>query len=125
MAHPRKLRFGIQTNKADSGPAWAELARKVEGLGYSSLFIPDHFGDQLAPLPALMAAADATTELRVGALVLDNDFRLPVVLAKELASLDVVTGGRTEIGIGAGWMRTDYDQSGMPYDRPGVRIDRL
>src|SRR4051794_9524753 len=125
MPHDRKFRFGVQLATAPDGESWKALARKAEDLGFSTLFIPDHFGDQLAPLPALMAAADATTSLRVGALVLDNDFRHPVVLAKELASLDVLTGGRTEIGIGAGWMRTDYDQSGMPYDRPGVRIDRL
>src|SRR3954452_5801741 len=125
MAHPRKLRFGIQTNKADSGPAWAELARKVEGLGYSSLFLPDHFGDQLAPLPAMMAAAAATTTLRVGALVFDNDYKHPVVLAKELATIDRLSGGRVEIGLGAGWMRTDYEQSGIPYDAPSVRVDRF
>src|SRR3954471_2170984 len=125
MAHPRKLRFGIQTNKADSGPAWAELARKGEGLGYSTLFLPDHFGDQLAPLPAMMAAADATTTLRVGSLVHDNDYKHPVVLAKEIATVDVLSGGRVEFGIGAGWMNTDYAQSGIPKDRDGVRIARM
>ena len=72
-----------------------------------------------------MAAADATTDLRVGALVFDNDYRHPVVLAKEIATLDVLSGGRLELGLGAGWMRTDYEQSGIPYDPPGVRIDRM
>ena len=87
--------------------------------------MPDHFGDQLAPMPALMAAADATTTLRVGALVFDNDYKHPVVLAKELATIDLLSGGRVEFGIGAGWMITDYEQAGMPYDPPGVRIDRF
>ena len=72
-----------------------------------------------------MAAADATTTLRVGALVLDNDYKHPVVLAKELATIDLLSDGRLEIGIGAGWMRADYESSGIPYDAPGVRIDRF
>ena len=85
MTHARKFRFGVQAPSAPSGAAWASLARKVEDLGYSSLMIPDHFGDQLAPIPALTAAATATTTLRVGALVFDNDYRHPVLLAKEAA----------------------------------------
>jgi probable F420-dependent oxidoreductase len=87
--------------------------------------MPDHFSEQLAPVPALMSAADATTRLRVGALVWDNDYKHPVVLAKELATMDLLSDGRLEIGIGAGWMITDYEQSGISYDRAGVRIDRL
>jgi len=87
--------------------------------------MPDHFDDQLAPVPALMAAASATKNLRIGALVWDNDYKHPVVLAKELATLDLLSDGRLEIGIGAGWMATDYVQSGIQYDRPGVRIDRF
>jgi probable F420-dependent oxidoreductase len=125
MAHPRRFRFGIQLHTAPSGEAWAELARKAEGLGYSTLFLPDHFGEQLAPVPAMMAAADATTDLRVGALVFDNDYKHPVVLAKEVATMDVLSGGRVELGIGAGWMKSDYDQSGIPYDPPGVRVSRM
>ncbi len=89
------------------------------------LTMPDHFTDQLAPVPALMAAADATTSLRVGALVWDNDYKHPVVLAKELATIDVLSEGRLEIGLGAGWMISDYEQSGIAYDKPGVRIDRF
>jgi probable F420-dependent oxidoreductase len=123
--HPRRFRFGIQLSSAPSGPAWADLARKAEDLGYDTLFMPDHFGDQLGPVPALMAAADATTELKVGALVLDNDFKHPVVLAKELATIDVLSGGRLIVGIGAGWMQSDYDQSGIPMDPPGVRVSRM
>ena len=87
--------------------------------------MPDHFGEQLAPVPALMTAADATTSLRIGALVWDNDYKHPVVLAKELATMDVLSEGRVEIGIGAGWMISDYDESGIPYDSPKVRIDRF
>jgi probable F420-dependent oxidoreductase len=122
---PRPFRFGVQANRSADAASWKELARRVEGAGYSVLTMPDHFTDQFAPVPALMAAADATTVLRVGALVWDNDYRHPVVLAKELATLDVLSHGRLEIGLGAGWMISDYEQSGMPYDAAGVRIDRM
>ncbi len=125
MAHPRRFRFGVQTHNATSGDEWAQIARRAEDLGYSTLFMPDHFGDQLAPVPALMAAAAATTGLRVGSLVLDNDYKHPLVLAKELATIDVLSGGRLEVGLGAGWMATDYEQSGIAYDPPGVRVDRF
>ena len=87
--------------------------------------MPDHFTDQLAPVPALMAAAAATTTLRIGALVWDNDYKHPVVLAKELATMDLLSEGRLEIGLGAGWMISDYEQAGMPYDPAPVRIDRF
>ena len=123
MAHT--FRFGLQTSRAATAEEWAAKARRIEELGFSTLFIPDHFEDQLAPVPALMAAADATSTLRVGTMVLDNDYRHPLVLAKELATLDVLSGGRLEAGIGAGWMRSDYDQSGITFDTPGVRIERL
>ncbi|MEO7556009.1 MAG: TIGR03621 family F420-dependent LLM class oxidoreductase [Acidimicrobiales bacterium] len=125
MAAPRPFRFGMQLSNASAGDEWRSLARQAEDLGYSTLFLPDHFGDQLAPLPAMMAAADATTTLRVGALVHDNDYKHPVVLAKEIATVDVLSGGRVEFGIGAGWMNTDYEQSGIPKDRDGVRIARM
>lgn len=125
MAHPRRFRFGIQVSTAPSGQAWTELARRVEDLGYSTLFMPDHFGDQLAPVPALAAAAAVTTDLRVGALVFDNDYRHPLVLAKELATIDLLSAGRLEVGLGAGWMKSDYDASGIPFDEPKVRVDRF
>ena len=125
MSHPRPFRFGIQASTAADGTSWSDLARRVEDLGFSALFMPDHFGPQLAPIPALAMAAAVTTTLRIGGLVLDNDYKHPVVLAKELATLDVLSGGRLEVGLGAGWMRTDYEQSGIPYDTPGVRIDRM
>jgi probable F420-dependent oxidoreductase len=97
----------------------------VESLGYSTLSIPDHFGDQLGPIAALMAAADATTTLRVGSLVFDNDYRHPVVLAKEAATLDLLSDGRLDFGLGAGWLASDYEQAGIPFDPPGIRIDRM
>ncbi len=122
----RPFRFGIQAKSAPPAAAeWVELARRVEGNGYSTLGLPDHFDDQLAPVPALQCAADATSTLRLGALVYDNDYKHPIVLAKELATMDVLSDGRVQIGLGAGWTATDYEQSGIPYDPPGVRISRM
>ncbi|HEY2214872.1 MAG TPA: TIGR03621 family F420-dependent LLM class oxidoreductase, partial [Acidimicrobiales bacterium] len=119
------FRFAVQVSQAASPAAWRDLARKTEDLGYSTLYIPDHLDDQWAPMIALTVAAEATTTLRVGTLVLDNDFRHPVILAKEAATMDVVTGGRFEFGMGAGWMSTDYQQSGIAMDPAPVRIARL
>jgi probable F420-dependent oxidoreductase len=121
----RPFRFGVQANGTGSRQDWVDLARRVEANGYSTLTMPDHFTGQLAPVPALQCAADATTTLRLGALVYDNDYKHPVVLAKELATMDVLSDGRVEIGLGAGWMVTDYAQSGIPYDPPGIRVGRL
>jgi probable F420-dependent oxidoreductase len=121
----KPFRFGAQVSNARSRDAWVDKARKLEDLGYSTMFMPDHFDEQLAPTPALMAAADATSTLRIGSLVYDNDFRHPIVLAKEAATLDVLSGGRLEFGLGAGWLRTDYEQSGIAYDTPATRIDRM
>lgn len=100
-------------------------AKRAEELGFSAVSLPDHFTDQAAPLIGLTAAAMATTTLRVLPLVLANDYREPLVLAKELATLDAVSGGRLDFGIGAGWMLTDYEQGGIDYDSPGTRIRRL
>jgi len=119
------FRFGVQLSKADSGAAWRDTVRKIEGLGYSTMFIPDHFEDQYGPLVALTVAAEATTTLRVGSLVFGNDYRHPVVLAKEIATLDLFSEGRVEFGLGAGWMTSDYEQSGMAEDAAGVRITRM
>jgi probable F420-dependent oxidoreductase len=121
----RLFRFGVTVPSVSAGSAWAEKARRVERLGFSVLAVPDHFRDQLAPVPALTAAALATTRLRVGSLVFCNDFRHPVVLAKEAATLDVLSGGRFELGLGAGWLRAEYDQAGIRFDAPGTRIERL
>src|ERR1019366_10488454 len=119
------FRFAVQVSNAVSADAWRALARKAEDLGYSTLYIPDHLDDQWAPLIALTVAAEATSTLRVGTLVLDNDFRHPVVLAKEAATLDLVTDGRFELGMGAGWMRSDYEASGIPMEPAAVRIAKL
>jgi len=121
----RPFRFGVQLTGAPDGGGWAETARQLETLGYAVATMPDHFTGQFAPMPALQAVLDATTTLRAGALVFDNDYKHPAILAKELATMDVLSDGRVEIGLGAGWMVSDYEQLGLPYDRPGVRIDRF
>src|SRR6476660_2201162 len=121
----KPFRFGVQISKAASAAAWRDKARKLEDLGYSTLFMPDHFGEELAPLPAIAMAAAYTTTLRIGSLVFDNDYKHPAILAKEAATIDLLSDGRLELGVGAGWMRTDYDQLGLPYDSPAVRVDRF
>jgi probable F420-dependent oxidoreductase len=115
----------VEEHRAASAHEWREKARRIESLGYSTLYLPDHFGDQLSPIAGLMAAADATTRLRVGSLVFDNDYRHPVVLAKEAATLDLLSDGRLDFGLGAGWMSSDYEQTGIPLDSPGTRIERM
>jgi probable F420-dependent oxidoreductase len=121
----RPFRFGVTAPTPSGGTDLAERARRVEHLGYSTLVVPDHFRDHLAPVPALTAAALATTRLRVGSLVFSNDFRHPAVLAKEAATIDVLSGGRFELGLGAGWLREEYDQTGIRFDAPGTRVERL
>src|SRR5690242_19117371 len=121
----RPFRFSVQDHTAENASQWRARARAVESMGYSTLYVPDHFGDQVGPIASLMAAAAATTTLRIGALVFDNDYRHPVVLAKEASTLDLLSDGRLDFGIGAGWMITDYEQSGIPYDSPGTRIERM
>jgi probable F420-dependent oxidoreductase len=121
----KPFRFGVQVAHAASASEWRDKARKLEDLGFSTLFMPDHFGDELAPMPAIAMAAAHTTTLRVGSLVLDNDYKHPAILAKEAATIDLLSDGRLDLGLGAGWMRTDYDQLGLPYDPPAVRVDRF
>jgi probable F420-dependent oxidoreductase len=125
MGKPRSFRFAVQEHRAPSAKAWKDKARQVESLGYAALYLPDHFTVQMGPIAALMAAADATTRLRVGSLVFDNDYRHPVVLAKEAATLDLLSDGRFDLGLGAGWMASDYEQAGIPFDSPGMRISRM
>jgi probable F420-dependent oxidoreductase len=126
VAHDRKFRFGVQVSTASSADDWRDKARKMEDLGYSTLFMPDHFIDtDFAPMVAIGVAAAHTTTLRVGHLVLGNDYKHPAVVAKEAATVDVLSGGRHEFGLGAGWMQTDYDALGLPYDPPGTRVERL
>ena len=125
MAAQRTFRFAVQEHGGANAADWRERARRAETLGYSALYLPDHFTDQPGPIAALMAAAGATTALRVGSLVFDNDYRHPVVLAKEAATLDVLSDGRFDFGLGAGWQKSDYDRSGIAYDSAGVRIERM
>ncbi len=121
----RPFRFSVQHHAASDGNAWRDLARKTEDLGYTTLYLPDHFGDQWSPTIALTIAAEVTQSLRVGALVYDVDYRHPITQAKEVATLDVAFPGRVIFGFGAGWMKTDYDESGIAYDSPGTRINRM
>jgi len=100
-------------------------ARRAEDVGYQALLVPDHLGRQLSPIAALSAAAAVTSRLRIGAYVFANDFRHPLMLAREAATLDLLSNGRFELGLGAGWRTDDYRQLGYDYARPGRRIDRL
>jgi probable F420-dependent oxidoreductase len=121
----RPFRFAVETHGPLFGRSWADTVRELEGLGYSSLFVPDHFDEGLGPLAAMASAAAVTSTLKVGALVLDCDYRHPAVVARELATIDLLSEGRLEVGLGAGWKKTDYEHSGIPMDRPGVRVDRM
>ena len=123
--HPRRFRFGVEMQGPFPGMSWADSAREVEAIGYSTLFVPDHFHQGWGPIAGMATAAAATTSLIVAPLVLACDFRHPAVLARELASIDVLSGGRLEIGLGAGYNELDYSRSGIPMDSPGIRVDRL
>ena len=125
MPGQRPFRFGVAAVSARSGREWLEFARRVEALGFATLLAPDHFGDHLAPISAISFAAAATTRLRVGSFVFANDFRHPVVLAKEAATLDLLSDGRLELGLGAGWKKEEYDQAGLAFDPPASRVARL
>jgi probable F420-dependent oxidoreductase len=120
--HP--FRFGLQCSTLPAD-GWAARARRIEELGFSTLFCPDHFSKQWDPTVLLAGAAAVTTRLRVGTLVYGVDYRHPVVYAKQAASLHLLSGGRHEFGLGAGWMETDYREAGLRYDSPGTRIERL
>src|SRR3989454_2741688 len=119
------FRFGVNVGRATSRAAWAEKARKCEDLGYSVLTVPDHLTDLLAPLPALVSAAEATKSLRVGTNVLNNDLRHPVLVAREAATVDLLTEGRFQLGLGAGHMKSEYDQIGLGFEPGGTRVERL
>lgn len=122
MARP--FRFGVQLQSLPL-PGWADRLRLIESLGYSSVLWPDHFGTQWDPVAGQAAAAAATERLNIGSLVYGVDYRHPVVMAKAAATIHLISGGRHEFGLGAGWMETDYEQAGMTYDRASVRIERL
>ncbi len=125
MGEHRQFRFGVTTSAAGSRREWVEKARRIEALGYSTLTIPDHFPDRLATVPALMCAADATERLRLASWVFCNDFRHPALLYKEAATIDLLSDGRFELGIGAGWFKTEYEMTGIPFDPPAVRVARM
>jgi probable F420-dependent oxidoreductase len=129
MSSARPFRFGIQVandpGDIPSRAAWVSLARRAEDLGYSTFLMADHFVNEYLPIAALMFVADATKTLRIGSCVFDNNYRHPALLAKEVAALDQFSGGRFELGLGAGALQIDYYHSGLPFDRPGVRIQRL
>ena len=125
-----RLRFGIVSESVREGRAWLDFARQVEDSGIDVLLLRDHFsagafGQQLAPFTGLAAAAAVTTRLRLGTIVLSNDFRHPAIVAHEAASLHLVSGGRFELGIGAGWYEPEYRAAGIAFDPPGQRISRL
>ena len=119
------FRCGVILWQAPSRTAWRDKARQLEALGYAVLYVPDHLEHFLAPLPALMSAADATTHLRIGTNVLNNDFRHPVLVAREAATVDLLTEGRLQLGLGAGFMQAEYDQLGVRFDPGGRRVERL
>jgi len=119
------FRFALHSSVTPTMNAWRERARAAEGLGYSALYVTDHFNVQFGPIVALTVAAEATNTLHVGTLVLNNDLRNPVVLAKEIASLGLAAEGRVEVGLGAGWLRSDYDETGTAYDDAATRVERL
>src|SRR3954452_7724480 len=120
----RPFRFGV-SGRGTTQAEWREFARRAEALGYSSLLLPDHFYRQLSPIVALAAAAQSTRTLRLGTLVLDNDFRHPAAMAKDVATLDSLSDGRFELGIGTGSIPADNERTGIPFDPPGVRYERL
>jgi probable F420-dependent oxidoreductase len=121
--HP--FRFGVEVKSIYSAARWTRFGRQLEDWGYSTLTVSDHFDIEPGPIAVSGALAAGTRKLRLGATVLANDFRHPAVLAKELATLDVISEGRLEIGLGAGWQRSDFERAGFPFESPGVRIARL
>ncbi len=121
----RRFRFLADAGEITDGRTLAERARRTEALGYDVMVVPDHLLEQLAPVPALAVMAAATERLRIGSFVFNNNLRHPAVLAHELATLDIVSGGRLEIGMGAGWNRPEYDAISLPFDGVGTRVARL
>ena len=121
----RSFRFSVQASAPRPAAEWREIGRRAEDLGYSALSVSAPLDAEMAPLIALAVTAEATRDLRLTTLVLGNDFRRPLFLAKQAATLDLLSDGRLELGLGAGWKTTDYDQSGIVLDRPSVRIARL
>lgn len=138
MSSTKPFRFGVQSYAASSGAEWRETAKAAESLGFSALHLADHVigpgpalaatnhpVQNLSPIPAMAVAAEATSTIRVGCRVFCTDYRNPVMLAKDLATLDMFSDGRLEVGLGAGWLQGEYEAIGIPFDRAGVRIDRF
>jgi probable F420-dependent oxidoreductase len=125
VGNVKPFRFGVQSRSAGSRGLWIETVRRIEALGYDALSWPDHFVRGFEPVAAMAAAAMVTERLRVSGFVFDNDFRHPVVLAMSAGSIEVLSNGRLELGIGAGWLKEEYDLSGIPFDPASVRIARL
>jgi probable F420-dependent oxidoreductase len=121
----RPFRFGVNARSARSRSEWTDKARKIEDLGYQWLGVPDHLTNLIAPMPALVSAADATKRLRIGTNVLNNDLRHPVLVAREAATVDILTDGRFQLGLGAGSIRSEYEQIGATFDAGGTRVGRL
>jgi probable F420-dependent oxidoreductase len=121
----RPFRFLAEAVEVVDGKTLAEKARRAESIGYSVVVLTDHLHEQLAPIPGMATVAAATDRLRIGTFVLNNDLRHPAVLAQDLATLDVLSGGRLEIGIGAGWNRPEYDAMGLPFEPVATRVGRL
>lgn len=119
------FRFGLNASTAPNRKEWVEKAKKAEDLGYDILLAGEHTFIWQSPFPALQAAADVTSRLRIGTYVLGNDFRNPIMLAQEAATLDILSDGRFELGLGTGWLINDYQNTGIPFDSPGVRISRM
>ena len=124
-ATPRPFTFLVGLQDVMDAAAVSAFARRAEDLGYHALVVPDHLIDQLSPVPVLAVAATATTRLRLSGFVLNNDLRHPAVLAQDLASLDVLSGGRLDVALGAGWNATEYQAIGLPFDPTPVRQARL
>lgn len=121
----RPFRFGINDRLVESADEWRALARRTEEQGFDTLLVADHLGDQLLGLAPLVTAAEATSTLRVGTFVLNFDFRHPVVLAREAATVDLMTDGRFELGLGAGHMAHEYHSAGLRFDPAPVRVARF
>ncbi len=121
----KAFRFGVVTGGRASRSEWIALAQRVEELGYSSLLVPDVMGTPLATMIALSVAATVTTRLRIGSFVFVNDYRNPVLLAREIVTLDQLSDGRVELGLGAGNWPNDYQQLGIPFDKAGIRVSRF
>ena len=123
VAHP--FRFNIVVEHARTAAAWINKARLAENLGYATFLVPDHTWVEVDPAIGLMAAASSTSRLRVGSHVFCNDFRNPVLLAKQAATLDLFSGGRFQLGLGCGYFQGDYLHTGIPFEPVGTRISRL